>query len=80
MTVTFKIAAGFGHYLPDASRLIAGMSCATGPGDTVADLLGAVGFPRETAMLVFVNGRLADIRYRLNDGDAIFLAQTIAGG
>ena len=80
LTVTFRISAGFSHYVSNAAQFIAGIDCAIRADDTVADLLDTISFPGEMAMIVFVNGRLADKQSRLKDGDTIFLAQTIAGG
>jgi hypothetical protein len=78
--VTFKIAAGFGRYVPKVKHFIAGVACTIKPGNTVADMLKSADFPLDIAMLVFVNGRLADKHMVLNDRDTVFLAQTIAGG
>lgn len=78
--MNFKVAAGFGHYLPNVTPSIAGVELAIGVEDTVADLLDTAGFPGDVSVIIFINGKLANKRSPLRAGDTIFLAQTIAGG
>lgn len=80
MRVTFKISPDFNRYLPAMSHLTAEMECPVKLGDTVADLLDAVGFPQEVAVIVFLNGKRVSKEMPMNDNDSVFLQVVMGGG
>jgi molybdopterin converting factor small subunit len=49
------------------------------PGETVDDLIGRIGFPKQEIKLVFVNNRSAGFDTVLKEGDRIALSPPVGG-
>ena len=52
----------------------------TRPGASTGEVVTELGIPLETPLIIFVNGRHADIDTTLNEGDRLALFPPIGGG
>lgn len=83
ISVTLKLYASLGAYLPPASERNSAILEAD-PGTTIQGLLDAQSIPREACHLVLLNGVFQPIDTRasatLKDGDAVAVWPPVAGG
>lgn len=80
MKVSIKVASVLSHYSKGLSRTLSEGECEIQDGSNVTELLEDMGYPAKVRLLVFVNGRLVEGDHRLEEGDTIYLGQTLAGG
>ncbi len=50
------------------------------PGMTVQELLGQLNLPADKAKLIFVDGRKADLLFKLNGGERVGIFPPVGGG
>lgn len=79
MTVTVKLFATLGKYLPEGSRGRQ-TSLEVAEGETVGDALAKLGVPKETAHLILVNGQHEKWGTALSDADILTVFPPVAGG
>ena len=77
MTIQLKFFAGLRNYLP------AGQSpypAEVAEAATVGDVLAQFGVPEDKPRILLVNGRHADVRQVLQEGDLVSVFPPVAGG
>jgi molybdopterin converting factor small subunit len=74
--VKVGLYAGLRQYVAGAPSLDVEIS----PGQTVAQVLQALGVPREKAHIVFVNSRAAGMDYPLQGGEQVSVFPAVGGG
>jgi len=83
LTVTIKLYASLGVYLPDGAKQNMA-DVPVRPGTTVLELLDSYNLPREACHLVLVNGIFSAPAARatqtLAEGDAVAVWPPVAGG
>jgi len=79
MTVTVRLFATLGKYLPPGSRRQAEGTLAAAS-VTAGDALSQLGVPREEAHLIAVNGTSQSWDAPINDGDTVSAFPPVAGG
>jgi molybdopterin converting factor small subunit len=79
MTVTVKLFATLGKYLPPGSRRQAEVRLDDATA-TAGDALAHLGVPREEAHLIAVNGASQSWDALINDGDTVAAFPPVAGG
>ncbi|MBI3909419.1 MAG: MoaD/ThiS family protein [Armatimonadetes bacterium] len=79
MTVTIKLFATLGKYLPPGSTGRAATVEAS-EGATVGDVLARFGVPRQAAHLIMINGMNQSWNAPLKDGDTLTVFPPVAGG
>ncbi len=78
IAVTVTLVADLRRFLP---RGVDGpQRYRLGPGATVADLLDAIGIPRDAELTAGVNGELASLDTLLGDGADVILISPMEGG
>lgn len=75
MGITIKLFAGLVQYLPDSAE-----TYPIKDGQTVRELILALGIPVDQAKLIFVNGRKQEPDYVLNPGDRVGIFPPVGGG
>ena len=79
MTITVKLFASLGKYLPPGSQgRTATLTVADGA--TVGSVLAALGVPQAAAHLIMVNGAHRTWDTPLADGDTLTVFPPVAGG
>lgn len=83
LTLTFKLYASLGEYLPPHAENHA-VSVTVAAGTSINGLIERFGVPREMAHLPLVNGVFVPPEQRdsdlLNDGDTVAIFPPVAGG
>ncbi len=78
MSVTVRLMATLGRYLPEGAR--ARQTEVNLEGGTVGEALARLGVPRESANVILVNGTNRDWESRVEDGDSITVFPAVVGG
>jgi molybdopterin converting factor small subunit len=79
MTVTVRLFATLGKYLPAGSRRQAEVTLDSSTA-TAGDALSQLGVPREEAHLIAVNGTSQSWDAPISDGDTVSAFPPVAGG
>lgn len=73
--ITLKLFVTLSKYLPED-----GEELKIPEGNTVGTLLSDLGIPEDLVKLIFVNGKLRNTAYRLEDNDRVGLFPPVGGG
>jgi molybdopterin converting factor small subunit len=73
--IQLKLFANLSKYAPSQGEVLP-----IEPGQSIREILDAIGLPREKAKLIFVNGIKGDLDTVLNGGERVGLFPPVAGG
>jgi len=77
--IELRMFMSFTKYLPPGEEGISRF-LEVSPESTVHEVLSELGVPRESIMVIFVNGGKADLDRRLAEGDVISVMSPAGGG